>query len=107
MVLYSAFMKPDLFWGRIARNPTFTPGGDILFAPPVRVLGKGLRLVVTSGALDYPSLRTAALEWNDMWSEKESLPWALNFITIEDGTHAASSTDSYRKGMLWLFNRDI
>lgn len=107
MVLYSAFTKPDLFWGRIASNSTFTPGGDILSAPPARSLRAGLGLVVTSGALDYPSLRTAALEWNDMWSEKENLPWALNFITIKDGTHAANSTDSYRKGMLWLFNRDI
>lgn len=106
MVLYSAFTHPDLFWGRIASNPTFDPGRDLVFSPAAPASRNDLGLVVTSGTRDYPSLREAALEWNDAWKEAKSMPWALNFVSIEEGTHAASSADSYRSGMLWLFSGD-
>lgn len=106
MVLYSAFTAPDLFWGRIASNPTFSPGGDLLFSPPTAALRENLKLIVTSGTRDYPSLRAAALGWNDVWSNRDNLPWAIHFISLDNGTHAANSTDSYRKGLLWLFDQE-
>ena len=34
MVLYSAFTDPDLFWGRIASNPSFNPGRSLFFSTP-------------------------------------------------------------------------
>lgn len=104
MVLYSAFTRPDVFWGRIASNPTFHPGRDVVFSPPAVASRDDLGLVVTSGSRDHPALRQAALEWKDAWKEAEHLPWKLNFVSIENGTHAASSVDSYRSGMLWLFS---
>lgn len=106
MVLYSAFTDPDLFWGRIASNPTFEPGRELFFSPAAPASRNDLGLVVTSGSRDYPGLREAALEWFDAWQSVEDRPWSLNFETIREGTHAAGSTDSYRKGMLSLFNRD-
>ncbi|MBE8715961.1 alpha/beta hydrolase [Cellvibrio polysaccharolyticus] len=106
MVLYSAFTNPDFFWGRIASNPTFDPGRDLLFSSTPSASRSDLALVVTSGTRDYPPLREAALEWYEAWGEADEMPWALNFVTINNGTHAANSTDSYRAGMLWLFSRD-
>lgn len=106
MVLYSAFTQPDLFWGRIASNPTFDPGRELMFSPAAPASRDDLGLVVTSASRDFPSLREAALEWDKAWREAENTPWALNFVTIENGTHAASSTDSYRAAMLWLFSSD-
>lgn len=106
MVLHSAFTHPDLFWGRIASNPTFDPGRNLVFSPAAPASRNDLGLVVTSASRDYPSLRQAALEWNDAWKEAKTMPWELNFVSIEGGTHAVSSVDSYRTGMLWLFSSD-
>ncbi len=106
MVLYSAFTDPDLFWGRIASNPTFEPGRDLFFSTPAPATTDGLGLVVTSGSKDQAHLREAALEWFEAWSGAESLPWRLRAVTIEGGTHAAFSPGSYRIGMLWLLGID-
>jgi hypothetical protein len=106
MVLYTAFTDPDLFWGRIASNPAFDPGRERFFSSPATASRSDLGLVVTSGSRDYPNLREAALQWFDAWRDAENMPWSLNVVTIEGGTHGADSVNSYRAGMLWLFNRD-
>ncbi|WP_198411221.1 alpha/beta hydrolase [Marinimicrobium alkaliphilum] len=106
MVLYSAFTHPDVFWGRIASNPTFDPEREQFFSPAASASRDDLGLVVTSGTRDFSTLREVALEWHEAWKEADGMPWALNFVSIEDGTHAASSTDSYRSGVLWLFSED-
>lgn len=106
MVLYSAFTDPDLFWGRIASNPTFEPGRELFFAPPADAANGDLGLVVTSGSDDQPILREAALDWFSFWSGVEGLPWKLHTVTIDGGTHAAFAPSSYRTGILWLFGRE-
>ena len=106
MVLYSAFTDPDLFWGRIASNPSFEPGRDLFFSPAATAARDDLGLVVTSGSRDFPELRESALEWFQAWEERSDAPWALNAVTIQGGTHAADSPNSYRFGMIWLFNRN-
>ena len=106
MVLYSAFTDPDLFWGRIASNPTFDPGRERFFSPAQPASRSDLGLVVTSGSRDYPYLRDSALEWFDVWEDADDTPWALKAVTIKGGTHAADSANSYRVAMLWLFNRN-
>jgi hypothetical protein len=105
MVLYSAFTDPDLFWGRIASNPALDPGRELFFSAAARASREDLGLVVTSGSRDRPELRKAALEWFDAWEAVEDKPWSLHTVTIEGATHAADSSNSYRAGMLWLFNR--
>ncbi len=107
MVLYSAFTDPDLFWGRIASNPTLDPGREKFFAPAAPATRGDLGLVVTSGERDRPVLREAALEWFGHWQNRGDAPWALKTSTIAGGTHAANSTDSYRLGMLWLFDQGM
>ncbi len=56
MVLYSAFVDPDLFWGRIASNPTFDPGREMFFSKAEQSTRTDLGLVVTSGTHDMPRL---------------------------------------------------
>lgn len=104
-VLYSAFTQPDLFWGRIASNPTFEPGAAMFFSAPPSATKPDLGLVLTSGARDWPKLRQAALNWQQHWQTEAEAPWQTRVITLDNGTHAASSTESYRQAMLWLFNR--
>jgi predicted alpha/beta superfamily hydrolase len=106
MVLYSAFTEPDVFWGRIANNPAFGPDRELFFSPATASTKKDLGLVVTSGSRDRQELRSAALEWFDAWRAIEEKPWSLHVLTIEGGTHAADSSNSYRAGMLWLFNSE-
>lgn len=106
MVLYSAFTDPALFWGRIASNPAFEPGRELFFSSAAPASRNDLGLVVTSGSRDYADLREAALEWCDAWKDIADRPWSLNCVTMQGGTHAADSTNSYRTGMLWLFSRD-
>jgi predicted alpha/beta superfamily hydrolase len=105
MVLYSAFTDPDLFWGRIASNPAFDPGRELFFSPAAPATEEDLGLVVTSGSRDREELRRAALDWFAAWEVVEDKPWSLRTVTIEGGTHTADSSNSYRAGMLWLFNR--
>lgn len=105
MVLYSAFTDPDLFWGRIASNPTFDPGRERFFSPTETASRDDLGLVVTSGSRDRPRLRESALKWFESWNNRDTAPWALKTLTIEGGTHAADSPNSYRAAMLWLFRR--
>jgi predicted alpha/beta superfamily hydrolase len=105
MVLYSAFTDPDVFWGRIASNPALDLGHELFFSPAARASREDLGLVVTSGSRDRPDLREAALEWFGEWETVKDKPWSLRTITIEGGTHAADSSNSYRAGMLWLFDR--
>ena len=106
MVLRSAFTNPDLFWGRIASNPAFSPELNRVFERPHAGARDDLGFVVTSGSRDRDDFRADALSWFAKWRRVENLPWALHTVTIAGGTHAANSADSYRAGMLWLFNLD-
>ncbi|MEH6699613.1 MAG: alpha/beta hydrolase-fold protein [Brevundimonas sp.] len=108
LVLYSAVAHPDVFRGRIASNPSLTPGmGSILDrAAPAR--RDDLGVVITSGERDRADLPAEAALWVDTWSDRDipDRPWDIRLIRIPGGTHAANSTDAYRAGMLWLFAGD-
>lgn len=104
-VLYSAFTDPDLFWGRIASNPTFTPGRERFFGPAPAAGRSDLGLAVVSGSRDRPKLRADALAWFETWRGRPDAPWAVHTVTLEGGRHAADSTNAYRARMLWLFGR--
>jgi predicted alpha/beta superfamily hydrolase len=104
-VLYSAFTEPDLFWGRIASNPSFEPDGGRYFQNAPVATRRDLGLVVTSGTRDRPLLRADAMRWFKQWESVTGGPWTVKTVNIEGGTHSADSTNSYRAGMLWLFGR--
>jgi uncharacterized protein len=105
LVLWSAFTDPDLFWGRIASNPSFSPDQERFVAQPERGVRTDLGLVVTSSERDTPARRARMLEWFDAWAGREPQSWALKTATIKDGTHSVDCVNSYRLGMLWLFDR--
>ena len=105
-VLYSAVTDPDLFRGRIASNPSITPGIESLMEPVAETTRADLGLVVTSGTRDRPDLQAEAAQWLQHWESQPARPWRLHSVRIEGGTHAANAPDAYRAGMLWLFGRD-
>ena len=106
-VLYSAVTDPDLFWGRIASNPSITPGIESLLEPAAEAARDDLGVVVSSGTRDRPDLQAEAVLWLDHWRGASFRPWRLHSVRIEGGTHAANAPDAYRAGMLWLFGRDL
>lgn len=101
-VLWSAFTDPDLFWARIASNPSLEPNRALFFGPPPRATRTDLRLIVSSGTNDRPHLRAAALDWFRHWEGREA-PWTIRAQTIEGGTHAADAGNVYRAALRWLF----
>lgn len=105
-VLYSAVTDPDLFWGRIASNPSITPGIESLLELAAEATRTDLGVVVTSGTRDRPDLQAEAARWLDHWENQPARPWRLHRVRIEGGTHAANAPDAYRAGMLWLFGRE-
>ena len=105
-VLYSAVTDPDLFWGRIASNPSITPGIESLLEPAAQATRGDLGMVVTSGTRDRADLQAEAVQWLDHWESRAARPWRIHSVRIEGGSHAANATDAYRAGMLWLFGRD-
>lgn len=105
-VLYSAATDPDLFWGRIASNPSITPGIESLLEPAAPAVRNDLGLVLTSGARDRPDLQQEAALWLATWQARPERPWRLFGHRVEGGTHAANAPDAYRAGMRWLFAAD-
>lgn len=100
-VLYSAFTKPDLFWGRIASNPSARMHPELMESVPATG-ARGVHLVVVSGTANNPEGRAAALKWVGKWREQR-LPWTLDEIDIPGGTHAADFDNAYRLGLRRLF----
>ena len=106
-VLWSALKDPDLFWGRIASNPSFAPAREALFATPGAHQRDDLGVVVASGARDTGQRVRNAAEWTTDWTGRPDAPWDVELIVLPDGTHAASIGDAYRRAMLWLFRDDL
>jgi predicted alpha/beta superfamily hydrolase len=105
-VLYSAVTDPDLFWGRIASNPSITPGSESLLEPAAPAARRDLGLVVTSGTRDRADLQQEAARWLSVWEARPDRPWRLSGARIEGGTHAANAPDAYRLGLRRLFEAD-
>ncbi len=106
-VLYSAYTDPDLFWARIASNPSFPAHRPLLLTgTPVSASRTDLRLAVATGTRDRVPSRTAALEWFAA-REGKTGPWALRRFEIEDGTHAADMPTAYRRAMQWIFGGQL
>ena len=103
-VLYSAVTDPDLFRGRIASNPSITPGIESLLEPAAAPTHPDLTLVVTSGTRDRADLRDEAARWLAVWEARPERPWRLFGERIEGGTHAANAPDAYRRGLHRLFS---
>jgi hypothetical protein len=102
-VLYSAYAEPDLFWGRIASNPSFPAHRQLLLGPPPRAGRRDLRLAVASGTRDRPPIRAGTLSWFDAQARQPG-PWRFRRIELEGGTHAADMPNAYRQAMQWLFD---
>ena len=107
-VLWSALQDPDLFWGRIASNPSTGPAREQLFAVPRAHARDDLRVAVVSGTRDTVERQRIAREWSAHWSTPSAgAPWQVAHMTLQDGTHAASIGEGYRRAMLWLFREEI
>lgn len=106
-VLWSAIRDPDLFWGRIASNPSPGPAREQLFGAPATHRRDDLRLVVASGTRDTAARVRHAAEWSATWQQRPDAPWDIELAVLPDGTHAASIGEAYRRAMLWLFRDDI
>lgn len=107
LVLYSAVAHPDVFWGRIASNPSLTPGMGSIVGGAASAGRDNLKVAVTSGERDRADLRPEAAFWVETWAGRDwpERPWQVRLIPIAGGTHAANAPDAYRAGMLWLFER--
>jgi len=102
-VLYSAIRDPDLFWGRIASNPSLTPGLESLLEAPAAAARDDLVLVLTSGTRDRADLQVEAADWLTVWQGRADRPWTIHGIRIEGGTHAADAATAYRQALNRLF----
>lgn len=106
-VLYSALSDPELFWGRIASNPSFTANRDYLMrAEPPEPARKDLKVAIVSGTRNNPEGRRAAQEWVAAQTRSPHGAWSLRAIQIEGGTHAADMPEAYRRSMNWLFGME-
>lgn len=106
-VLWNAQQAPDLFWARIASNPGAGSGEPAFRRGVVTTSSRDLRVVVASGTRDTPARREAARVWTQAWSSDAVAPWKVELLTLENGTHAASIGEVYRRAMLKLFAEDI
>lgn len=101
-VLYSAFTRPDLFWARIASNPSARMHQSLMAGEPQAALRDDLHLFVVSGTANNAQGRQAALDWVALWRQRQT-PWQLDEIDIPGGTHAADFGNAYRLSLRRLF----
>jgi predicted alpha/beta superfamily hydrolase len=101
-VLYSAFTQPDLFWARIASNPSARMHRQLLAREPTAAAGRDLHLVLVSGTANNADGRAMVLKWAAEWRQRQ-LPWTFDEIDIPGGTHAADFTNAYRAALRKLF----
>nr|AAK28566.1 hypothetical protein [uncultured bacterium] len=106
-VLWSALEAPDLFWGRIASNPSFAPGRARFFADASPHSRDDLKVALVSGSRDTELRRRNAVEWAQAWQDRADAPWQVKLFVIQGGTHAASIGEAYRQAMLWLFSKEV
>lgn len=102
-VLYSAYADPDVFWGRIASNPSFPTHRQVVLGAPPSSGRRDLRLVVASGSEDRAPIRAGTLEWFAAQARRPG-PWQFRRVELEGGTHAADMPNAYRRSMRWLFD---
>ncbi|MGI8704857.1 MAG: alpha/beta hydrolase-fold protein [Sphingomicrobium sp.] len=102
MILYSAFTRPDLFWARIASNPSWEPGREVFYGSPAPSERDDLQLLIAIGTEEYPDRRAAASEWFRHWDARAK-PWATTRIDIPGGTHSADAGNAYRAALRRLF----
>ena len=102
LILYSAFKRPDLFWARIASNPSWVPGEEIFYGAPAAATRPDLHLLVALGTQEYPDRRLAADKWFAHWNARRT-PWKLARIDVPGGTHSADAGNAYRAAMRRLF----
>lgn len=103
MILYSAFTRPDIFWARIASNPSWEPGREIFYGQPAASERDDLQLLIAIGTEEYADRRAAASEWFGNWNARAK-PWAITRIDIPGGTHAADAGNAYRAALRKLFD---
>jgi predicted alpha/beta superfamily hydrolase len=106
-VLWSALRDPDLFWGRIASNPSPAPARAAVFAAPAAHRRDDLEVIVVSGARDTAPRVQHAADWTSGWARRGDAPWQVRLVVLPEGTHAASIGEAYRQSMLWLFRGQI
>ena len=103
-VLWSALQDPDLFWGRIASNPSPGPAREQLLLAPSPHRRPDLHVVVASGTRDTAERQRIARDWTAHWTAPSAdAPWQVELLVLQDGTHAATIGESYRRAMLSLF----
>lgn len=102
MILYSAFTRPDLFWARIASNPSWVPGREIFYGQAAASTRDDLQLLIAIGSEEYADRRAAASEWFSHWNARPK-PWAITRIDIPGGTHSADAGNAYRAALRRLF----
>lgn len=104
-VLFSALSDPDLFWGRIASNPSFGANRDYLIrTEPPNPARRDLKVAIISGTRNNPDGIAGARQWVDAQTRSAHSAWSLRAIQIENGTHAADLPIAYRRAMRWLFD---
>ena len=100
-VLRNALTRPDLFWGRIASNPSFRFHADRFAKPPANASTKNGMLAVVSGTANNLQGRSGAIDWVNR--QKAMAPaWTLKRFDIEGGTHAADLGRAYRMALNWM-----
>ena len=102
LILYSAFTRPDLFWARVASNPSWVPGKEIFYGAPAPRTRNDLQLMVALGTEEHADRRAKAAEWFAYWANRPK-PWAITRLDIPGGTHSADAGNAYRAAMRRLF----
>jgi uncharacterized protein len=105
--LYSMFTKPDLFSAYIAVTPAVAVQDDWLlkYEDEFAKAGKSVnaRLYMTAGANESPRFLSPILRMNQRLAMRKYPKLAYEFRLIDGERHAGNQTESYNRGLRFVF----
>lgn len=105
--LYAMHTKPGLFHGYIAATPAVSLGDNWLLGYEEAFAGKNkalpVRLFVSVGEFEWPAFRGAIVRYNERISSRRYDKLAYKFRVIDGERHAGMQTESYTRGLRFVF----
>jgi len=105
--LYSMFTKPDLFSAYIAVTPAVMLGNEWLlkYEEEFAKAGKTVngRLYMTTGGNEATGFVAPILRMNQRLAQRKHLNLAYDFRIIDGERHAGNQTESYNRGLRFVF----
>ena len=102
-VIYNALSQPENFWGHIASNPALHRNLDFFLNTEIKGLSQ-TKLFVSRAQNNGSRFKVPEQKWLSFWHAKTDKHFELKDNIVRNHNHFSVAPDSFRNGLLWLFD---